>query len=104
MRSLSVVLPESMCAEIPMLRTRSMLGTSSSALLDEELPVSAHLKHAPGPSDFSGRHPGARAAYPVWVGLARPAPETIPERSSRAGCVRVMRCRSGAIVSGPDGG
>src|SRR5947207_5309515 len=49
MRSDKVVLPESMCAEMPMLRMKSMFATSVSALLRK-----SSLEQAPGEREFPG--------------------------------------------------
>src|SRR5712692_9545339 len=59
MRSDRVVLPESMCAEMPMLRMMSMFATSVSALLEFS------LEQAPREREFPRAPPGrGRAPYP----------------------------------------
>src|SRR5712671_6617902 len=53
MRSDKVVLPESMCAEMPMLRMRSMFATSVSALLDFSLEQAPREREFPSGSRVS---------------------------------------------------
>src|SRR5215813_7955317 len=100
MRSDRVVLPESMCAEMPMLRMRSMFATSVSALLQSSLEQALREREFPrGPPPN-----GAALPNPKWG--ERQAAAATPVQAASGPCLHAepIGCRGRAEVARARGG
>src|SRR5712692_4688992 len=107
MRSDRVVLPESMCAEMPMLRMMSMFATSVSALLEfslEQAPREREFPRAPPPLN-SAIHgiPCICRARPGGAGL-RPAHRARAARVLPRGRTESRHLRRAAVRLAADRG
>src|SRR5882762_9061576 len=94
MRSDRVVFPESMCAEMPMLRMRSMFATSVSALLDVSLEQASREREFPRAPPKRGRAP-----YPEKGRKGKPAALRPFRRYAAWRPAETIRCRRALQVA-----